>query len=86
MQRLRLAMLAALVQVYFVYRRAIPRCGVDGCAGAAKEFNTHLQAGANIAGFLKVAEAMQACYSLTFFTLLLSGSRSVTEVWDVQIL
>jgi len=28
--------------------------------GAAKEFNTHLQAGANIAGFLKVAEAMQA--------------------------
>ncbi len=25
---------------------------------AAKEFNTHLQGGANIAGFLKVADAM----------------------------
>jgi glutamate dehydrogenase/leucine dehydrogenase len=25
---------------------------------AAKEYSTHLQAGANIAGFLKVAEAM----------------------------
>ena len=27
---------------------------------AAKEYNTHLQGGANIAGFLKVAEAMLA--------------------------
>ena len=27
-------------------------------AKAAKEYKTHLQAGANIAGFLKVAEAM----------------------------
>ena len=27
---------------------------------AAKEYNTHLQAGANIAGFLKVADAMLA--------------------------
>ena len=27
---------------------------------AAKEYNTHLQGGANIAGFLKVAEAMKA--------------------------
>jgi len=27
---------------------------------AAKEYDTHLQAGANIAGFLKVAEAMLA--------------------------
>jgi glutamate dehydrogenase/leucine dehydrogenase len=30
-------------------------------AKAAKEYSTHLQAGANIAGFLKVAEAM-VCY------------------------
>ena len=30
------------------------------CAEAAKEYNTHIQAGANIAGFLKVAEAMIA--------------------------
>jgi glutamate dehydrogenase (NADP+) len=29
-------------------------------SGAAKEYGTHLQAGANIAGFLKVAEAMEA--------------------------
>jgi glutamate dehydrogenase (NADP+) len=29
-------------------------------AKAAKEYSTHLQAGANIAGFLKVAEAMEA--------------------------
>jgi glutamate dehydrogenase/leucine dehydrogenase len=27
---------------------------------AAKEYDTHLQAGANIAGFLKVADAMLA--------------------------
>ena len=30
------------------------------CKNAAKEYNTTLQAGANIAGFLKVAEAMTA--------------------------
>lgn len=30
------------------------------CKDAAKEYNTTLQAGANIAGFLKVAEAMTA--------------------------
>ena len=30
------------------------------CKDAAKEYNTTLQAGANIAGFLKVAEAMIA--------------------------
>lgn len=31
-----------------------------GCVQAAKEYDTHLQAGANIAGFLKVADAMLA--------------------------
>lgn len=30
------------------------------CTNAAKEYDTTLQAGANIAGFLKVAEAMTA--------------------------
>ena len=30
------------------------------CKDAAKEYNTTLQAGANIAGFLKVAEPMTA--------------------------
>ena len=32
----------------------------DMLVQAAKEYNTHLQGGANIAGFLKVAEAMKA--------------------------
>ena len=32
----------------------------DALVQAAKEYNTHLQGGANIAGFLKVAEAMKA--------------------------
>ena len=30
------------------------------CKEAATEYNTTLQAGANIAGFMKVAEAMEA--------------------------
>jgi len=30
----------------------------DNAQSAAKEYDTHLQAGANIAGFLKVADAM----------------------------
>lgn len=34
--------------------------GVCGSVQAAKEYDTHLQAGANIAGFLKVADAMLA--------------------------
>ena len=32
----------------------------QACKKAAKEYDTTLQAGANIAGFLKVAEAMVA--------------------------
>ena len=40
-------------------------------AKAAKEYSTHLQAGANIAGFLKVAEAM-----VCFFT----PKSSVTDI------
>ena len=32
----------------------------EACDSTAKEYDTTLQAGANIAGFLKVASAMQA--------------------------
>ena len=32
----------------------------QACKAAADEYNTTLQAGANIAGFLKVADAMEA--------------------------
>ena len=32
----------------------------DACDSTSKEYNTTLQAGANIAGFIKVAEAMLA--------------------------
>ncbi len=32
----------------------------QACKSAAEEYNTTLQAGANIAGFLKVADAMTA--------------------------
>jgi len=32
----------------------------EAAQSAAKEYDTHLQAGANIAGFLKVADAMLA--------------------------
>ena len=32
----------------------------QACKSAADEYNTTLQAGANIAGFLKVADAMEA--------------------------
>jgi hypothetical protein len=54
---------------------------------AAKEYKTHLQAGANIAGFLKVAEAMVRLSPFKSSTLYTSFRRqpSLTDPLSVPL-